>query len=203
MSPVISNPCSILDPVHIRGDLCMSRVACLRIAAFLGLALPLAAFQPADSSILAKLGHSQHGESFDTGPREKPWPIAGHRRGAFSDHHEESRSAALVRPGQRAAAFLLGLRGRARLSLVPEAGARERHGVLGAGACRHLRGSGGPARAADLIREAVKRKEPGQSARTPLHRGAGGGPAARSPARRETPIAAIAVKAARSWRPSA
>ena len=27
--------------------------------------------------ILAKLGHSQHGEAFDTGPREKPWPIDG------------------------------------------------------------------------------------------------------------------------------
>src|SRR4029077_9590511 len=55
-----------------------------------------------------------------------------HWGGPLSYHHEESRSTALVRPGQRPAPFLLGLRGRARLSLVPEAGARQRHGVLGA-----------------------------------------------------------------------
>ena len=45
----------------------------LSIACF---GLPMAG-QQVDSSILAKLGHSQHGEAFDTGPREKPWPIEG------------------------------------------------------------------------------------------------------------------------------
>ena len=34
-------------------------------------------FSSGGSSILARLGHSQHGEAFDTGPREKPWPMAG------------------------------------------------------------------------------------------------------------------------------
>src|SRR6516164_7601275 len=48
-----------------------------RIAVLLVCALPLFAFQGADSTIFAKLGHSQHGEAFDTGPREKPWPIPG------------------------------------------------------------------------------------------------------------------------------
>src|SRR5271169_2400989 len=37
---------------------------------------PLAAFQ-ADTTVLGKLGHSAHGEAFDTGPREKPWVIEG------------------------------------------------------------------------------------------------------------------------------
>ena len=37
---------------------------------------PLAAFQTPDS-VLAKIGHSAHGEAFDVGPREKPWVIAG------------------------------------------------------------------------------------------------------------------------------
>ncbi|HEY1494235.1 MAG TPA: redoxin domain-containing protein [Candidatus Solibacter sp.] len=48
-----------------------------RTAVLLVSALPLFAFQGADSTIFAKLGHSQHGEAFDSGPREKPWPIAG------------------------------------------------------------------------------------------------------------------------------
>src|SRR5690349_18641690 len=34
--------------------------------------LPLAA-----QSVIATLGHSKHGDAFDTGPREKPWVIAG------------------------------------------------------------------------------------------------------------------------------
>src|SRR5882757_5497179 len=38
---------------------------------------PLFAFQPTPSSIAAKLGHSFHGEAFDSGPREKPWPMTG------------------------------------------------------------------------------------------------------------------------------
>ena len=101
------------------------------------LAVPLAAFQSSNANILAKLGHSQHGESFDTGPREKPWPIEGIGVAHFPITTKNPGSAALVRPGQRPAPFLLGLRSRARLSLVPEAGARQRHGVLGAGARGH------------------------------------------------------------------
>src|SRR5882757_2739253 len=38
---------------------------------------PLLAFQPTPASIAAKLGHSFHGEAFDSGPREKPWPMTG------------------------------------------------------------------------------------------------------------------------------
>jgi peroxiredoxin/cytochrome c-type biogenesis protein CcmH/NrfG len=51
--------------------------ALTRLFAAACLTTHLAAFQAADSSILAKLGHSHHGEAFDTGPREKPWVIAG------------------------------------------------------------------------------------------------------------------------------
>jgi peroxiredoxin len=49
----------------------------LRSALLLVCTLPLFAFQSTDSSLLGKLGHSQHGEAFDTGPRQKPWPIDG------------------------------------------------------------------------------------------------------------------------------
>ena len=33
--------------------------------------------QPAQDTLMGKLGHSSHGEAFDTGPREKPWVIPG------------------------------------------------------------------------------------------------------------------------------
>jgi hypothetical protein len=38
---------------------------------------PLLAFQSDATTVLGRLGHSQHGDAFDTGPREKPWPMTG------------------------------------------------------------------------------------------------------------------------------
>src|ERR1017187_9949436 len=55
----------------------MSHRAFFRLLATALVAVPLGAFQSTTSEILAKLGHSQHGEAFDTGPREKPWPMTG------------------------------------------------------------------------------------------------------------------------------
>ncbi len=95
-----------------------------RIAILLLLALPLSAFQAADSTIFAKLGHSQHGEAFDTGPREKPWPIAGIGVAHFPITTKNPEVQRWFDQGNALLAFLLGLRGRARLPLVPEAGAR-------------------------------------------------------------------------------
>src|SRR5262245_22274715 len=48
-----------------------------RLPLFLLAASPMFALQSTTTNLLAKLGHSQHGEAFDTGPREKPWPIPG------------------------------------------------------------------------------------------------------------------------------
>jgi len=55
----------------------MSHPPFFRLFATALVALPLGAFQSTTTEILAKLGHSQHGEAFDTGPREKPWPMTG------------------------------------------------------------------------------------------------------------------------------
>src|SRR5690348_15565243 len=41
------------------------------------LAAPLAAFHSSAPTVLGRLGHSQHGEAFDTGPREKPVLLQG------------------------------------------------------------------------------------------------------------------------------
>lgn len=51
----------------------MFRSVCVCLLAFTALTA-----QTVDSStVLGKLGHSSHGEAFDTGPREKPWVIEG------------------------------------------------------------------------------------------------------------------------------
>jgi peroxiredoxin/tetratricopeptide (TPR) repeat protein len=49
------------------------RLAMFRLFVFFA-CLPLFGFQ---TGILEKLGHSHYGESFDTGPREKPWVMEG------------------------------------------------------------------------------------------------------------------------------
>jgi peroxiredoxin len=54
----------------------MLSTARLGCAALLSLA-PLAAFQSDAPTVLGRLGHSHYGEAFDTGPREKPWPMQG------------------------------------------------------------------------------------------------------------------------------
>src|SRR6266545_2834551 len=47
------------------------------ILAFAVIVAPLGAFESGAPSVLSRLGHSQHGDAFDTGPREKPWPMTG------------------------------------------------------------------------------------------------------------------------------
>src|SRR5216684_8680186 len=47
------------------------------LGAFVVCAAPLLAFQSTPASVAEKLGHSFHGEAFDSGPREKPWPMTG------------------------------------------------------------------------------------------------------------------------------
>ncbi|HLK69567.1 MAG TPA: redoxin domain-containing protein [Bryobacteraceae bacterium] len=49
----------------------------LRLLAIALCTVPLCAFQSTTGEVLAKLGHSQHGEAFDTGPREKPVAMTG------------------------------------------------------------------------------------------------------------------------------
>src|SRR5215467_14721601 len=50
---------------------------CGRVIAFVCVSAPLAAFQSTAPTGMGRLGHSQHGEAFDTGPREKPQLLDG------------------------------------------------------------------------------------------------------------------------------
>ncbi len=113
----------------------------------------------AQPTVLAKLGHSQHGEAFDSGPREKPWVIEGIGVAHFpitTANLEVQRwfdqGNALLHSfwdyeAERAFRWCLKLEpgnpmpywGLARASM--------------------LRGLGGKGRPADMIREAVKRQD--------------------------------------------
>ncbi len=53
----------------------------LRLLAISLIAVSLAAFESPDE--VYKQGHSLHGETFDVGPREKPWPMAGIGKAPF------------------------------------------------------------------------------------------------------------------------
>ena len=134
----------------------MSRFTCLPIFALL--ALPLGAFQSSDSGILAKLGHSHYGEAFDSGPREKPWPIVGIGEAHFPITTKNPEVQRWFDQGNALLHSFWGFEAerafRWCLKLEPD-NAMAYWGLARAATT----GAGGAERAADLIREAVKRKD--------------------------------------------
>src|SRR5206468_3981432 len=116
--------------------------------------LPLAA-----QSVIATLGHSKHGDAFDTGPREKPWVIPGIGVAHFPITTKNPEVQMWFDQGnallhsfwdyEAERAF------RWCLKLEPD----NAMAYWGLARAASIRGSGGPDRAADMIREAVKRKD--------------------------------------------
>jgi peroxiredoxin len=114
-------------------------------------ALPLAA-----QSVIATLGHSKHGSAFDTGPREKPWPIEGIGTAHFPITTKDAEVQKWFDQGnallhsfwdyEAERAF------RWCLKLEPD-NAMAYWGLARAASVR-----GGGTRPADMIREAVKRR---------------------------------------------
>jgi len=129
----------------------------IRFLAVACLSVPLAAFQT-DSSILAKLGHSQHGEAFDTGPREKPWPIAGIGVAHFPITTKNPEVQRWFDQGNALLHSFWDYEAersfRWCLKLEPD----NPMPYWGLARASMLRGSGGEDRPAEMIREAVKRK---------------------------------------------
>jgi peroxiredoxin/tetratricopeptide (TPR) repeat protein len=119
---------------------------------------PLAAFQ-ADTTILGKLGHSAHGEAFDVGPREKPWVIDGIGVAHFpitTGNPEVQKwfdqGNALLHSfwdyeAERAFRWCL--------KLEPD----NAMAYWGLARASEIRGLGGKQRPADMIREAIKRRD--------------------------------------------
>jgi peroxiredoxin/tetratricopeptide (TPR) repeat protein len=121
-------------------------------------AAPLVA-QPGDNSILGKLGHSSHGEAFDVGPREKPWVIEGIGVAHFPITTQNPEVQKWFDQGnallhsfwdyEAERAF------RWCLKLEPD----NAMAYWGLARASEIRGLGGNARPAEMIREAIKRKD--------------------------------------------
>ena len=122
------------------------------------LAAPLTAFQAADPTILGRLGHSQHGDAFDTGPREKPVLLKGIGEAhmpittknpevqRFFDQGNALLHSFWDYEAERAFRWCL--------KLEPD----NAMAYWGLTRASMLRGLGGNGRPAEMIREAVKRK---------------------------------------------
>jgi len=121
---------------------------------FVGCA-PVFAFQ---SGILEKLGHSHYGESFDTGPREKPWVIEGIGVAHFPITTKNPEVQKWFDQGNELLHSFWDFEAersfRWCLKLEPD-NAMAYWGLARA----NLLGGGGEQRAQDMIREAVKRKD--------------------------------------------
>lgn len=123
------------------------------------LAAPLFAFQASAPTILSKLGHSHYGESFDVGPREKPWLMSGIGEAHFPITSKTPEVQQWFDQGnallhsfwdyEAERAF------RWCLKLEPD----NAMVYWGLARASMIRGLGGKNRPADMIREAVKRKQ--------------------------------------------
>jgi peroxiredoxin len=118
---------------------------------------PLAA--QSDATVLGKLGHSAHGEAFDVGPRQKPWVMTGIGEAHFpitTSNPEVQKwfdqGNALLHSfwdyeAERAFRWCL--------KLEPD----NAMAYWGLARASQIRGLGGSHRAADMTREALKRRD--------------------------------------------
>src|SRR5215470_18015908 len=128
------------------------------VVAVVCLAAPLAAFQSTAPTVLGRLGHSQHGDAFDTGPREKPVLLQG-----IGEAHMPitTRNPEVQRFFDQGNALLHSFWDyeaerafRWCLKLEPD----NAMAYWGMARASMLRGLGGNGRPAEMIREAIKRK---------------------------------------------
>jgi peroxiredoxin/tetratricopeptide (TPR) repeat protein len=134
------------------------RALLLLSASAVACVFPLLAADSDDNTVLGKLGHSEHGAAFDTGPREKPWPMTGIGVAHFpitTNNPEVQRwfdqGNALLHSfwdyeAERSFRWCL--------KLEPD----NAMAYWGLARASMLRGLGGRGRPSDMIREAVKRK---------------------------------------------
>lgn len=131
-------------------------------------AATVAAFQSSSSTVLARLGHSEHGAAFDTGPRQKPWAMTGIGEARFPI---TTKNPEVQRWFDQGNALLHSFADydaerafRWCLKLEPD----NAMAYWGLARASMLRGLGGQNRPAEMIREAVKRKD-GVSEREKLY----------------------------------
>src|SRR5260221_7637470 len=109
-------------------------------------------------SLLGKLGHSSHGEAFDTGPREKPWIIPGIGVAHFPITTKNPEVQQWFDQGNALLHSFWDFEAerafRWCLKLEPD----NAMAYWGLARASQIRGLGGPDRPADMIRQALKRK---------------------------------------------
>jgi tetratricopeptide (TPR) repeat protein len=131
-------------------------IRCLFAAALL--VVPLAA-QSLSDTVLARIGHSQHGDAFDTGPREKPWEMAGIGVAHFPITTANPEVQKWFDQGNALLHSFWDYEAersfRWCLKLEPE----NAMAYWGLARASMLRGLGGSGRPAEMIREAVKRRD--------------------------------------------
>ncbi len=112
----------------------------------------------ADSTVLGRVGHSQHGDAFDTGPREKPWPMTGIGVAHFPITTANPEVQRWFDQGNALLHSFWDFEAersfRWCLKLEPD----NAMAYWGLARASMLRGLGGENRPADMIREALKRK---------------------------------------------
>src|SRR5579863_3588056 len=130
----------------------------IRVLIFSLLVSPLAAWQSEANTVLARLGHSHFGDAFDTGPREKPWPMTGIGEAHFPI---TTKNPEVQRWFDQGNALLHSFADydaerafRWCLKLEPD----NPMPYWGLARASMLRGLGGANRPAEMIREAVKRR---------------------------------------------
>jgi peroxiredoxin/tetratricopeptide (TPR) repeat protein len=137
-----------------RGFDCMIRTLFLGVLA----CAPLAA-QQTDTSLLGKFGHSIHGDAFDVGPREKPWVIAGIGEAHLPITTKNPEVQKWFDQGNALLHSFWGYEAerafRWCLKLEPD----NAMAYWGLARAAEVGSSGGPNRPADMIREALKRKD--------------------------------------------
>ncbi len=134
----------------------MLQVRALLLSAVI--AAPLLAADSDDNTVLGKLGHSEHGAAFDTGPREKPWPMTGIGVAHFAITTKNPEVQRWFDQGNALLHSFWDYEAersfRWCLKLEPE----NAMAYWGLARASMLRGLGGRGRPSDMIREAVKRK---------------------------------------------
>src|SRR4051812_21051865 len=120
--------------------------------------LLLCSFPLAAQSVIATLGHSKHGSAFDSGPREKPWPMTGIGQAHFPITTKNPEVQQWFDQGNALLHSFWDFEAerafRWCLKLEPD-NAMAYWGLARAASM----GNGRPERAAEMIREAIKRRD--------------------------------------------
>jgi peroxiredoxin/cytochrome c-type biogenesis protein CcmH/NrfG len=130
-----------------------------RVALVIVLSLtPLVAFESNAPTILARIGHSQHGEAFDTGPREKPWPMTGIGVAHFSITTKNPEVQRWFDQGNALMHSFWDYEAERSFRWCVKLEPNNPMPYWGLARASMIRGLGGENRPAEMIREALKRK---------------------------------------------